>query len=314
MAQDKILGKAQITLYAGRGGHDIVGESRYQKTLRSIAAGRLVAGETVVFAAYVVPEPENQYDHNAIAVYAEGYGPVGYFCREDAELYAPVAQELLRRNAVGVCEAELTGGWDDDASIGVKLGIGGPKNTLEALRGEAVGPVQMPFPTVPPSLPLGTTIGRVVSEDQRARCRREAVFIGIPIGVLSVAGFAGFLWLLSPSETESPPAPVTTPAPVPSAMTPALRRPTTKAKPTTAKNGSTSSDLRRAVRENHSADDSARALIFRSALRKSGQRCDDVESAIMGAPGVWTITCSPGYRYRFEYDRNGNPVGAYRLR
>jgi hypothetical protein len=48
--------------------------------------------------------------------------------------YRALAQELIRREAVGVCEAFLTGGWDDEASIGVKLEIEGPEDTAQQVR------------------------------------------------------------------------------------------------------------------------------------------------------------------------------------
>jgi hypothetical protein len=81
-----------------------------------------------------VPEPQNPHDPNAIAVVAEGHGPVGYFVRRDAIRYRAMAAELLRREAIGVCEAFLTGGWDDEATIGVKLEIEGPEDTAQQVR------------------------------------------------------------------------------------------------------------------------------------------------------------------------------------
>ena len=53
-----------------------------------------------------------------------------------------MAQELLRRDAIGVCEAFLTGGWDDEASIGVRLEIEGPEDTAQQVR--AHGPDRDP--------------------------------------------------------------------------------------------------------------------------------------------------------------------------
>lgn len=70
---------------------------------------------------------------------------------------------------------------------------------------------------------------------------------------------------------------------------------------------------RRLFLENHSLDDNARVFIFRSALRQASQRCDSIETALMRDPGVWVVTCSPGYRYRFGFDKNGNLSSAIRL-
>ena len=48
--------------------------------------------------------------------------------------YRALAEELIRRDAIGVCEAFLTGGWDDQATIGVRLEIEGPEDTAQQVR------------------------------------------------------------------------------------------------------------------------------------------------------------------------------------
>jgi hypothetical protein len=126
-------GKVRIELFGNRD-VGIVGTSHHQDVLLRIAGDELKRGEHVGFTALVVPEPENPYDPNAIAVVADGLGPVGYFSRRDAVRYRAMAEELLRRRAIGVCEAFLTGGWDDEASIGVKLEIEGPDDTAQQVR------------------------------------------------------------------------------------------------------------------------------------------------------------------------------------
>ena len=112
----------------------IVGTSHHQDLLRKIGGEALRRGEHVAFTALLVPEPENPHDPNAIAVVAQGLGPIGYFGRREALRYRGLAQELRRRDAIGVCEAFLTGGWDDEASIGVKLEIEGPEDTAQQVR------------------------------------------------------------------------------------------------------------------------------------------------------------------------------------
>ena len=69
----------------------------------------------------------------------------------------------------------------------------------------------------------------------------------------------------------------------------------------------------RLFRENHRLDDSARSFIFKSALKASGARCDSVESQLMGAAGVWTVRCAPGYQYRFTFDALGKLRSAERV-
>jgi len=73
-------------------------------------------------------------------------------------------------------------------------------------------------------------------------------------------------------------------------------------------------NTRRVVLENHQADDHVRAYIFRSALRKAGERCDSVNDAIAETTGVWRVSCAPGYVYRFRFDSNGEFIQAERVR
>lgn len=119
-------GRQRISLTGGRGfWFDVVGESNYQGTLRSVDNGRLEqGGGDVVIVCLIVPDPENQYDRNALAVHAEGYGRVGYFQRDEASgRYLALGEKLRATGAVGVCEGRLIGGWDEDISIGVRLSI-----------------------------------------------------------------------------------------------------------------------------------------------------------------------------------------------
>jgi hypothetical protein len=118
----------------GKSDVPVAGTSHRQEVLVRIAGDALRRGEHVAFTALLVPEPENPHDPNAIAVIAEGHGPVGYFGRRDAVRYRALAEELLRRGAIGVCEAFLTGGWDDRATIGVRLEIEGPEDTAQQVR------------------------------------------------------------------------------------------------------------------------------------------------------------------------------------
>jgi hypothetical protein len=73
------------------------------------------------------------------------------------------------------------------------------------------------------------------------------------------------------------------------------------------------SDWRRVWRENHRLDDGARKFMVSGMLRKAGERCDEIERMIMGAPGTWTVSCAPGYRYLFVFDEHGEYQSAMRL-
>jgi hypothetical protein len=112
----------------------LAGTSHRQPVLARIAGEALRKGEHVAFTALIVPEPDNPHDSNAIAVVAEGHGPIGYFARRDAVRYKAMAEELVRRDAIGVCEAFLTGGWDGEATIGVRLEIEEPEGTAQQVR------------------------------------------------------------------------------------------------------------------------------------------------------------------------------------
>lgn len=112
----------------------IAGTSHRQPLLSRIAGDALRKGEHVAFTALIVPEPGNPHDPNAIAVTADGLGPIGYFARRDALRYKAMAEELIRQGAVGVCEAFLTGGWNEEATIGVRLEIEEPAGTAQQVR------------------------------------------------------------------------------------------------------------------------------------------------------------------------------------
>jgi hypothetical protein len=114
----------------------LAGTSHRQDVLSRIAGDRLRRGEHVAFTALIVPEPDNPHDPNAIAVAAAGHGPIGYFGRRDALRYKAMAEELVRQDAIGACEAFLTGGWNDEATIGVRLEIEGPEDTAQQVRAD----------------------------------------------------------------------------------------------------------------------------------------------------------------------------------
>ena len=82
--------------------------------------------------------------------------------------------------------------------------------------------------------------------------------------------------------------------------------------PGSSQGTSLSKDQVRVLRENRAGDDSSREYIFRAQIKALGQRCDSVDSAIMGEPGEWEISCAPGYEYRISYDENGTPTRAQR--
>jgi hypothetical protein len=109
-------------------GFAIVGESNYQPMLRRVAK----QGRT--FRALLIPEPNNPYDPNAIAVWAEGGGPIGYLSRENAFEYREVFAFLTEQQHVGVCRAKLIGGTPGKRTYGVLIDLRETESLLTDLR------------------------------------------------------------------------------------------------------------------------------------------------------------------------------------
>jgi hypothetical protein len=119
---------------------DIVGEQSYQDALRKLGGPLTPEGPTRVdHVAGLVPEPDNPYDHNAIRVQIDGRR-VGYLSRENALLYGPVIRWSIDQGRHVAARAKLVGGWNrgggDRGSIGVKLHVGTPAETVMELLGD----------------------------------------------------------------------------------------------------------------------------------------------------------------------------------
>ncbi|MFC6157254.1 HIRAN domain-containing protein [Kribbella jiaozuonensis] len=79
------------------GGHEdleVVGESNYQPALWEICGRQLGQRVRHPIVGVLVPEPQNPYDSNAIAVFVEGH-IVGYLDRQTASLYIQGLHELM---------------------------------------------------------------------------------------------------------------------------------------------------------------------------------------------------------------------------
>jgi hypothetical protein len=88
-----------------------VGESQYQPALRQVARNGPLCW------AALVPEPENLFDSNAVAVKIQGQ-TVGYLARADARRYQRRLLALAQSLEV---PAKLIGGTRDKPSFGVLL-------------------------------------------------------------------------------------------------------------------------------------------------------------------------------------------------
>jgi HIRAN domain len=93
---------ATVSITTGHHGFvQVVGESHYQDTLRTLA-GKL--GSEGVFTARLVPEPDNPHDSNAVAVFIEDHSgaKIGYLARQIARSYQP---RLLNHRTTVTCPA-----------------------------------------------------------------------------------------------------------------------------------------------------------------------------------------------------------------
>ncbi len=192
----------------------IVGESHYQQAISDVAGGYDKTGKRrVLVTAYLVPEPTNPYDPNAVAVEVRG-STVGYLARD----VAPVFKAALARAGFGraTCDAVITGGWDrgdgDRGDFGVQLDTRMPF-VFEA------APQRAPAPTS-----TGTSIGEYI--------RRGVIIVAVAAGAV---GLGYFQWQArhqaeadaAATVTNStvltketpPPPPVAPPAPKPKAAT-----------------------------------------------------------------------------------------------
>jgi hypothetical protein len=141
------------TLHAG-GLVAVVGESHRQEALQAVAKTTTDATsfledlcdfalevaqdepERRWFRAVLIREPENPYDSNAIAVYAEVGKQVGYLSREHASDYHEVFESLAKRGyQAGSCPAMLMGGGGRK-SYGVVLALSSPGHVMGDLHAD----------------------------------------------------------------------------------------------------------------------------------------------------------------------------------
>lgn len=112
----------------------VVGESHYQPALAATAKiCRPGEDERPMFTAYLLAEPENPYDADAIAVHSDE-GKLGYLSREDAQSFRATFAELRARgNGGATCGAFLTGGDRNPPNYGVVLRLSRPKDCEQHL-------------------------------------------------------------------------------------------------------------------------------------------------------------------------------------
>jgi len=119
---------------------DVVGESFYQAELAEIAGGKSAEGCSLQKWAYLIREPSNPYDRNAVAIFIDGRC-VGYLSRGDAVEYGRLLDDMWDRYSIrGVCRASISGGWRrfapdgqtviDEGFFGVRLALSEPKGLI----------------------------------------------------------------------------------------------------------------------------------------------------------------------------------------
>jgi hypothetical protein len=110
-----------------------LGESHHQDALTAIVGGKGAESVRIPTQATLVPEPDNPYDPNAVAVYIAGR-KVGHLPRPAAQAFAPVGRRLAEQRQVGACSATITGGWDrgdgDTRHFGITLDLAHPDQLL----------------------------------------------------------------------------------------------------------------------------------------------------------------------------------------
>jgi hypothetical protein len=88
----------------------VVGESHYQRHLRKLVGPRSAEGVRAKFIAFLVPEPDNQFDENAVMVLIDG-DQVGYLMAENAIDFLSGMEEIERPGHVAAVDAVVSGGF-----------------------------------------------------------------------------------------------------------------------------------------------------------------------------------------------------------
>jgi hypothetical protein len=111
------------TLYSGHETLEVVGESHHQDELWEIVGGRTSAPVRFEALALLTPNPDNEFDENAIEVRIDGL-LVGHLSREDAVAYRPGLIRLMQHTEVPLValHAVVVGGGRRGSGLGY-LGV-----------------------------------------------------------------------------------------------------------------------------------------------------------------------------------------------
>jgi hypothetical protein len=136
------------SLYTGDADLEVVGESNYQSSLWSISGESIGQRVRHPVIAVLVPEPQNAYDANAIAIQIDAK-TVGYLSRARAAEYGPGLQDLMEQSGgyIALKGVIVGGGTRDDGPgmLGVWLKHDPIDFGLEQVTGgSSAGPVTRP--------------------------------------------------------------------------------------------------------------------------------------------------------------------------
>jgi hypothetical protein len=124
-SDDRRMPPETASLPTGNNIVQVVGESNYQAALEQACNGANPAGPNRPgVIAHLVPEPDNPFDRNAVAVHVSGM-TVGYLGRTDALAYQARLLELRAAGRDIACTARIKGGYAVPgmrrASFGIEL-------------------------------------------------------------------------------------------------------------------------------------------------------------------------------------------------
>ncbi|MFD0783443.1 HIRAN domain-containing protein [Micromonospora azadirachtae] len=204
---------------------EVVGESNYAKEIRAaLGADFKSYGTEVERDVYLIPEPTNRFDPNAVKVVYGGQ-TLGYLPKGQAEAYSPILTALVNQGWTPRVRARIWGREDEDWDGRRRPEFAGSV-TLDLAEPHMIVPANMPPVDLHVMLPQGrvvqvtgeekhmTHLAQLVStqgecwiyvtlhqvEEQRARSTRTLVEVrvnGEPAGTLSPTTSAEMLPVLA---------------------------------------------------------------------------------------------------------------------
>ena len=125
-----------VCLHPGVGGIDVVGESNYRDAIDHVVRGPHEGGVRATYWAELVPETNNPYDNNAVAVRINGER-LGYLARADAKRYRPVLEDVAAAGRKAAVRCSVMYGWtrpgQDRGDYSLRVYMDSPERQVELL-------------------------------------------------------------------------------------------------------------------------------------------------------------------------------------